>query len=238
MSKWRKRIILALIVLPLCFQTFRSSQAKEQPILPSVQDAKLFPLKKGNYWLYKGRARWTPSGTGQVKEKTLTWKMEVTDVIGREFITAAVLKGHPQDVAWYEDGAKRGDYLILAVGDDLYYFIEGLRVNEVLYRLKDEDDILSDLVFEDELFFRVPVLENIDSQNGHFADVVDLQQTAGELAGASLSMDDKAYRVTFDSLPDHTRIDLVPGVGITRFVYRHHGLVSEADMELVEYFAG
>jgi len=237
MSKWRKRIILALIVLPLCFQTFRSSQAKEQPILPEVRGAKLFPLKKGNYWLYKGRARWTPSGTGQVKEKTLTWKMEVTDVIGREFITAAVLKGHPQDVAWYEDGTKRGDYLILAIGDDLYYFIEGMRVNEVLYRLKDEDDILSDLVFDDELFFRVPVPDNNDPQDLPFAGTV-LQQTEAGRVAAALAMDDQAYRVTFDSLPDHTRIDLVPGVGITRFIYQHHGLVSEADMELVEYFAG
>ncbi len=237
MRRWRKRIVLALIVLPLCFQSFRSSQAKE-PVVPSLEkDTKLFPLKKGNYWLYKGLARWTPSGTGQVKEKTLTWKMEVTDVIGREFITAAVLKGHPQDVAWYEDGAKRGDYLILAVGDDLYYFVEGARVNEVLYRLKDEDDILTDLVHDDELFFRVPVTDSEEPAAGHPAGRGTVPDE-NETSGSDGELGAGAYRVTFETLPDHTRIDLVPGVGITRFVYQHHGLVSEADLKLVEYYAG
>jgi hypothetical protein len=35
--------------------------------------------------------------------------------------------------------------------------------------------------------------------------------------------------------PDHSIFSFVPGVGITRYQYVHHGTVSEVDVQLVEF---
>ena len=39
--------------------------------------------------------------------------MEITDAIQRDTIQAATVKGHPMDLAAYQEGAKPGDYLIV-----------------------------------------------------------------------------------------------------------------------------
>lgn len=35
--------------------------------------------------------------------------------------------------------------------------------------------------------------------------------------------------------PDHTFIEFMPGVGILRYTYGHHGTGAEADLRLVEF---
>lgn len=202
-----------------------------------VQGADYFPLKVGNYWLYEGVTRWAPPGSSRVLQKKVTWKMEVTEIIQREFITAAVIKGHPQDLANGEKRNERGDYLIIAIGEDVFYFLEGLRVSEVLARLRDDKDILSDLVYDDELFFRAPaqspdILARLQQGSAGVRTYQDQDAVASE------SLAQKKYRLTFRSLPDITSIDFVPGIGITRYSYHHQGLFAEADLHLVEYLAG
>ncbi len=46
------------------------------------------------------------------------------------------------------------------------------------------------------------------------------------------------YRLALRTLPDHTLIDFVPGLGITHYIYSHHGTLAQAEVELVEYRAG
>ena len=42
------------------------------------------------------------------------------------------------------------------------------------------------------------------------------------------------YSVIYRTNPDHTIIDLVPGVGVTGYEYSHHGTVDDIDLSLVE----
>jgi hypothetical protein len=41
------------------------------------------------------------------------------------------------------------------------------------------------------------------------------------------------WRIAYRTLPDHEVLDFVPGVGITRYVYSHHGTVADTDVRLV-----
>jgi hypothetical protein len=62
--------------------------------------ASLYPLKKGSYWIYKGTIKWTSEGAGQkVKSKSLTWKMNVHDVMESAKYRIALVTGFPWDLA-------------------------------------------------------------------------------------------------------------------------------------------
>jgi len=39
-------------------------------------------------------------------------------------------------------------------------------------------------------------------------------------------------------VPGYEIIEFVPGVGITRYTFFHHGTVSETDLRLIEYHKG
>jgi hypothetical protein len=47
----------------------------------------------------------------------------------------------------------------------------------------------------------------------------------------------KTYRLAYRTCPDHQILEVVPGLGIIRFVYNHHGTVSSADVRLVSFQA-
>lgn len=237
-----------MVVLLLVVFYFLNAQqkvtAQETSSTESSSGTEFFPLKEGNYWLYQGIRRWSPVGSTKVFEKPVSWKMEVTEVIARDFITAAVIKGHPQDVA-YDAGTERGDYLILAIGEDRYYLLEGLRVNEVEARLKNKKDFLANLVFDDELFIKSgqgtidPQTNNEQRQDSPrgwtVAGIKDVSADHQETTDPKFHTE---FRLKFESKPNQTSIDFVPGIGITRYHYRHQGQVAEADLKLIEYFAG
>ena len=79
-----------------------------------------FPLKKGTYWIYRGETKFLvprKNAAGDEKQKgvaneekseVLTWKMEVIDTLERPNVFAALIKGGPWDLAWYEPGKARG----------------------------------------------------------------------------------------------------------------------------------
>jgi hypothetical protein len=43
------------------------------------------------------------------------------------------------------------------------------------------------------------------------------------------------YRLTLRTNPDHTFIEFVPGIGIVRYTYGHHGTPAYTDLKLVEF---
>jgi hypothetical protein len=212
---------------------------------PKTQD---FPLFKGAFWVYEGKAKWTRRGTGEVVETAVTWKMEVTQMIERQHVQAAVLKGHPLDLAWYEEGKARGDYLVVRVGPGKYYLLDGEEMRKALDALRRGGDLLAGIVREWEFFLDLPLsngklfgeteqMTRTDRSYCWFVDGVedtDLKDVAGVPTGVRF----KQYRLLYQSRPAHEVVHFVPGVGITRFEYVHHGTVSETDVRLVEYHKG
>jgi len=208
----------------------------------------IFPLSKGSAWTYQGTAKWTRPDSGQVVEKSLTWKMEITETLRRGHVLAAVLKGHPADVAHFQEGKAPGNYLIVQVGSAKLYLLREDRVPEALARLRDEQDALHGLVREEEIFLDAPLVAGkifgeaaqLTRGDGSYCWVVEAEAPAQlqGIKGIGAANARTCYRLIYRTRPDHTETELVPGIGITRYVYVHHGTVAETDVKLVEYRQG
>jgi len=234
---------LTLTVVSACSPLPKTATAIQPTDTPIKAD--YFPLTVGTYWIYEGTVEWTV-GT-EVKEDTVRWKMEVVDIVDavhNNGVVAYVMKGHPRNLAWYEKGKPRSDYLIIRSGETRYYYTS----IEVLTRLVDEDDDLYDLVSEENLFLDMPLVtdekfcaaEHITRYNGGYcwivgeAKVLDTKDIKGLEGLGELS----EYSVWQGTQSDDSALGFVPGVGISRYRYRHHGTVSTAEVWLVEYHSG
>ena len=116
-----------------------------------------FPFEPGMYWNYEGNVVWTEPGTSAVQRRPITWRMEIVEVITRDWTTVAVLKGHPRDLVFFDPKREPRTSLLVSVNLQKYYLLEGDRVQPALNRLKDSKDLLMGLVRESELFLEAPV---------------------------------------------------------------------------------
>jgi hypothetical protein len=206
-----------------------------------------FPLTKGAYWVYEGPVTWTPDGADKALEKTLTWKMEITDVIQREAIQAAVVKGHPMDLAFYEEGRQPGDYLLVSVRGQQYYLVTGDAVADALKKLKDAEDPLTDLVKDTDLILDLPLTPGkafgetaqITRPDNMYVWVVG-SETKAQLAkvkGAPTTALTES-ELKFTTVSDNATVKFVPGVGISAYEFNHNGTVSTVNVKLIEFHAG
>lgn len=210
-----------------------------QPGRSSLSDA--FPLFDGTCWKYKGKVKWSVPDSPEIREDTITWMMEIVETIERNGITAARAKGHPADLAWYDENRQPGDYLIAHTGEDRYYMLERLRAEKVLERLLDKNDSLDGLFDESELFLDLPLSINktfggLDS--GCRWQVIEIDSLDPWLIRELPLPRFTRYSLALVTLPDHTILDFVPGIGIARYRYVHHGTVCEVDVKLVDYRRG
>jgi hypothetical protein len=204
------------------------------------------PLEKGNYWLYKGRIKYVEPGVERPAEKSVALKMEITDIIIRDGVTAAVVKGYPLDLTGFDGfAAPRGNYLLVRAGHGSYYLLSGEDAINGLKKLKDNDDSLHELVDESDMIADFPLAvgkvfgeaEQVTRTDGKYFWRVeecvdaDLSTVKGSPAGRV-----REYRLFYTTNPDRQTAGLVAGVGITNFSYRHNGTVMEFDVKLAECF--
>jgi hypothetical protein len=207
----------------------------------------VFPMALGNTWVYTGTIRWTPAGSNDVLEKEIEWTMEIVEVIERRGLRAAVLDGHPSDLAWYEEGRERRRHLVVAIGEDQteqLYLLSNKRAAEVERRLRSSDDPLIDLLQEYELFLDLPLSQLkrfCDLYSGTRQDylycwvVESVEPLDGfDVKGVDPGIPRTRYHVSHRTLSDHRVVEYVSDVGITSYVYGHHGTVSEVDVRLSE----
>ncbi len=205
---------------------------------------KIFPLKKGNYWLFKGKVATTKSGTSEVIETEVTWKMEVVDTVRRDFVFAALLKGHPQDLIDYSTATQPGDYLLVAVAEKKFYLLPQALAWGAYKRLKN-NDFLQDLVKEDQQILEYPLAKNqffgetgMITRNDmmyHWWVEKEMVPDLSGVSGVKIEELKQGYKLLFRTLPGHFDIDFVPGLGITHYFYNHHGTVSQVDVRLIEF---
>jgi hypothetical protein len=223
--------------------TLRIGSAVGQELSPPA----VFPMAVGNTWVYTGTIRWTPAGSNDVSEREIDWTMRIVDVIERWGLRAAVLEGHPSDLAWYGEGRERRRHLVLAIGEgetEQLYLLSDDRAGEVEKRLRNTDDSLIDLLNDYELFLDLPLsplkrfcdLHSRTRQDYMYCWVVESVEPLDglDVKGVDPEIARILYRVSHRTLPDHRIIEYVSGVGITSYVYGHHGTVSEVDVRLTE----
>lgn len=219
------------------------------PGLAADPDRQGLPLETGTVWVYEGPVSWSPDGSDRVAERVMTWEMAVTETIERRHVFAAVLKGYPLDLAFYEEGkTEPGTYLIIRLGTGLYYLLVEERVPETLNRLRDDDDILTDLVYDSECILDLPLESGkifgetfqLARQDGMYfwnvmgEDAIVLEDVEGAVPESQVSQ----YELAFLTLSDDLRVEFVPGLGFTRYAYNHHGSAAELDLRLVAYHPG
>lgn len=203
-----------------------------------------FPLSKGNYWTYKGTVKYQKQGFEKVFEKAASIKMEVTDVIGRDGIFAAKIKGYPLELAGFDERAsERGNYLLVRAGSGSYYLLGESAIGEALKKIGDPDDVLHELVDESDLIIDLPLAkgkvfgeaEQVTRTDGKYCwrvdECVDTDLSAVKGAGMAAT---KEFWLFHSTNPDTQKVGFVPGIGITSYSYRHNGTVMEFDVKLAE----
>jgi hypothetical protein len=214
-----------------------------------------FPLVKGNCWIYSGEVKWSePDGgettvngqkmrTNATRTKTLTWKMEVVDTLQKGIVFAAYLKGFPDDLSWYEPGKERGDCCIVRVGTGQYHKFGGEGAKKVWEKLQSDGDVRLEMLDENTLFLDVPLIagkvygEFANTPRARYCWVVEgeAEFDPAKIKGAPKTTAGTLFTLTYRTSPDHQFVDFVPGLGITGYVYGHHGTVSECNMDLVQF---
>ncbi len=206
-----------------------------------------WPLAKGAYWVYDGNVTWFNSDTQQEVKDTITWKVEVTDVVQRDHVTAYAMKGSLDDLAGYEAGATPADHVIIQVGADKLYDSNV----DALMRLQAQDNADDPLVglvapelqilelplFEDKVFGDPQQITRPDRMYAWWVTGTKPAHLTG-IEGAPSGMAATQYTLNLATTSDNTTLEFVPGLGIVQYTYVHNGTPAAASMRLIEYHPG
>ena len=206
-----------------------------------------FPLSAGTVWTYRGLVKWTAADS-TVKAQTLTWTMTISRTISYRQYVLAVVKGHPLDLAWYDEAVKPGDYSIVYDGVSKYYLLSEENGAQVLARVRAASGDLADLLTPDDLFLALPLKAGKDFANDPSTPRTDhwycwtveraWTQPLTGITGLDPTPSHPSFRLAYRTNPDEQVMDFVPGIGLTAFTYIHHGTVAEAHLLLVGFHAG
>ncbi|MFN7996287.1 MAG: hypothetical protein U0Q18_21930 [Bryobacteraceae bacterium] len=207
----------------------------------------ILPMHKGSYWIYRGEVAWAGSGeTAPAHKKTVTWKMEIADSAQRGRYTVALVLGHPKDLTWYEEGRERQCSLLIAVDAAKFFLgacggkpgeIHGLPQGDIAPSLARAELFFKYPLQADEVFGGDPSVQRDDTMYAWMVQAVRPARLRG-IKGVQASGKRMEYELTYRTMPDHQIETYVPGIGLTRYVYSHHGTTSEVDVRLVEFHVG
>ena len=224
--------VLSLVVLLiLFFPTSQSAQASQAAL----------PLDSGRTWEYLGSARWT--GLDQrVDTATIRWTMQILTTRGGPGLLGALVRGWIQELAWYQPGQTPGYSILLARGDRLYHVSASDSASALLTLQRAIEPgapppqgwelIVDSALAVGHLYGQLA--ERGDRSDTFYAWYVESGQAIRPPSGWSVASPTVLqWRLVYRTAPDHQVLDLVPGLGITHYGYRHHGTVAESDVELI-----
>lgn len=196
----------------------------------------MFPLEKGNYWVYKGTVKWA---NGQkVESKPLTWKMTVHDVRESARGKVAIVTGFPGDVAWYEQGMTP-KYSVLVEDDKRVYLNTYQDEHQAVMAANYVQAGAKEKVSFPDCIMEFPLTKGkeykADPEDGRYAWSVDsVDKVRMKVKGCKSGKPVTKYGLSYRTGADDTEMEFVPGLGITRYVYEHHGTVASEDLRLIE----
>ena len=85
-----------------------------------------------------------------------------------------------------------------------------------------------------EMMKRNPEIKRDDNMYCWAAEKVKLHLNG--VKGVSPQKEFTGFELAMRALTDHQFVTFVPGIGITAYIYGHHGTVSEGDVKLVEFW--
>ena len=203
----------------------------------------VFPFVKGHYWLYDGQVKF--AAEGKTTEKQITgWRSEVIDTAEASTFKAALLKGHPHDLAWYSDETKRSDAIVILTSSGEFHEVtDSENLPQTFQTLKSAGALPKDLTGPSTILFKFPPKvgdrfgdpEQVKLGARYCWAVTDVAtaKSAPAIKGAA-SGKRLTIGLTFRTSPDHTNVLLAAGIGITSYTYVHHGTPGDCEMRLVE----
>lgn len=191
----------------------------------SAHAERFFPLHAGESCTYRAQIKWTLPNSSEVRSDTIQWRTHVEKVIDMPGVRIGIVRGLPMQLAWHEPGksprldvvAERADGLWIADASS------ELDANALAERFAKGET-------PGEQLFKFPVKIG-DCIAGDSPPRSDRLYCWG-LEEAAATSSGKAWRITYRSLPDYQEIEFLPGIGIKRYVYLHHGTVAEASAVL------
>lgn len=226
------------------------------------KDIPLFPFETGAHWVYKGRVQWAEP-VSRVKSIIVTWHMKVKSVASWSGYEMALIEGHPGDLPWYDPGRKPNQYILIRDAEGRYYEIRrfeeyngGWEHLSVDLKQKHEQnaimfnsfpafkETLAALSRDNMIWDPPPVVgkqfgkdPDSDRTDGFYCWTVLGHRTYHPkyLLGAGSRISSRRHILIYRTNPDHIIIDYVPGIGIARYQYQHHGTVSTVDVRLVGF---
>ncbi len=207
-----------------------------------------FPLTEGTYWVYEGTTR-SQGVDQQAETQHVTCRMEVTRTIRRGAMTVAVVTGYPGDLPWSDSDAGDFENLLVRTASGDYYLVSGVTPDEVFDASNDLAKLPEFLTDRAELVLDTPLTPGksyapmepeIERDDTWYAWHVDSRRQAhlSRVRGVSRSRLVTKYRLALRTLPDHIIVEFVPGIGVSRYIYSHHGTVMDVDMRLVRFHRG
>ena len=131
---------------------------------------------------------------------------------------------------------------LLVAGSEHYYRISGPRIDSVIKKMNIDGVVMTDMVTDADLF-----LETLYDTGQTFGEAAQLTRDDGNyywrvigksafdpsaIKGLRITGPFDQYTLSYRTQPDETLMDIVPGIGITRYRYTHHGTSEELDLRL------
>jgi hypothetical protein len=167
--------------------------------------------------------------------------MEALAVVTNASARAVVVRGLPAELTGYKPGLKPGYDVLLIAGNGVYRFeasTEGAASAKARELLKTGN---SGLAEADELI-ALPLARgkawagDTDRRDHWYCWHVEEEGRgrprvkSSPVAGAV-----PTWLIAYRTNPDHQIMEIAEGLGITRYVYEHHGTVQSVDARLVEF---
>ncbi len=229
------------VVYAPSFTREKTRTPQPPPALPPPT-GEFFPMTSGTQWEYEGTVAWSDN-KGPVPQAVISWKMELLSRHKVGAFEAAIVRGHPADLAWYEPGkTKPSVCLIVRSPRGRYFRIAPFDAVKDAGLLKSPK-LLADRCLDETLFafpgMRQGATWGADATaaprtDGFHRWNIEAETPARTAGGAPVTVYTLAYRTN----PDHQLAEFAPGIGLVRWQYVHHGTVAECDMRLVKFTPG
>jgi hypothetical protein len=93
-------------------------------------------MEEGTTWVYRGVVRWYDMKSQKTVAATVSSRSEVVRVIRRNNLVAALIKGFPPDLDWYEGQAPRADWLFVRTSANELHLFGAEEIERKLKRLE------------------------------------------------------------------------------------------------------
>jgi len=188
-----------------------------------------------------GSARWTRLDQ-RVDTATIRWTLQILTTREGPELRGALVRGWIQELAWYHPGLTPGYGVLLARGHRLYHVSAPDSASALLTLQRAIETgapphqgwelIVDSALAVGHLYGQLA--ERGDRSDTFYAWYVESGQAIRPHSGWSVASPTVLqWRLVYRTAPDHQVLDVVPGLGITRYVYGHHGTVADSDVELV-----